>query len=98
MKSRGGLGREVRELPLSPLPLPRFYFFALLLLRTAPHYLNAWNRLNAGIKVTSAELARRWGHVIRPFNTVSCIVTQFARETFEICRFRGSCMREIDLI
>ena len=45
MKSRGGLGREVRELPLSPLPLPRFYFFALLLLRTAPHYLNAWNRL-----------------------------------------------------
>ena len=29
MKSRGGLGREVR-FPLSPLPLPRFYFFALL--------------------------------------------------------------------
>ena len=29
MKSRGGLGREVRE-PLSPLLLPRFYFFALL--------------------------------------------------------------------
>ena len=29
----------------APLPLPRFYFFALLLLRTAPHYLNAWNRL-----------------------------------------------------
>ena len=29
MKSRGGLGREVRE-PLShPLLLPRFYFFAL---------------------------------------------------------------------
>ena len=27
MKSRGGLGREV---PLSPLLLPRFYFFALL--------------------------------------------------------------------
>ena len=49
MKSRGGLGREVRELPLSPLPLPRFYFFALLLLRTAPHYLNAWNRLQSQI-------------------------------------------------
>ena len=35
MKSRGGLGREVRErcsqlFPPSPLPLPRFYFFALL--------------------------------------------------------------------
>ena len=29
MKSRGGLGSEVRE-PLSPLLLPRFYFFALL--------------------------------------------------------------------
>ena len=28
MKSRGGLGREVR-FPLSPLLLPRFYFFAL---------------------------------------------------------------------
>ena len=27
MKSRGGLGREV--FPLSPLLLPRFYFFAL---------------------------------------------------------------------
>ena len=29
MKSRGGLGREVRE-PLSPLLLPRFYFSGLL--------------------------------------------------------------------
>ena len=33
MKSRGGLGREA------------FYFFALLFTRTAPHHLNAWNRL-----------------------------------------------------
>ena len=31
-------------------------------------------------------------HVIRP------IVTQFARESFGICRFRGSCIREYDLI
>ena len=30
--------------------------------------------------------------------TVSCIVTQFARESFGICRFCGSCMREYDLI
>ena len=30
--------------------------------------------------------------------TVSYIVTQFARESFGICRFRGSCMREYDLI
>ena len=44
MKSRGGLGREVR-FPLSPLSLPRFYFSRCFLLRTAPHYLNAWNRL-----------------------------------------------------
>ena len=29
MKSRGGLGREVRE-PSLTSPLPRFYFFALL--------------------------------------------------------------------
>ena len=59
---------------------------------------------HVAIKVTSAELASPinraspWGHVIRSFNTVSCIVTQFERETFGICRFRGSCMREIDLI
>ena len=26
------------------------------------------------------------------------IVTQFARESFGICRFRGSCMREYDVI
>ena len=36
------------------------------------------------------------GHVNSPF-TVSCIVMQFARESFEICRFRGSCVREYDL-
>ena len=32
--------------PLSPLLLPHFYFWVLLLLCTAPHYLNAWNRLD----------------------------------------------------
>ena len=36
------------------------------------------------------------GHVIRPL-TVSCIVMQFARESFGICRFRGSHVREYDL-
>ena len=40
MKSRGGLGREVR----APPPLPRFYFFRAPFF-FAPHYLNAWNRL-----------------------------------------------------
>ena len=29
--------------------------------------------------------------------TVSCVATQFARETFGICRFRASCMIEYDL-
>ena len=37
--------RGAGERGLSPLPLPCFYFSALLLLRTAPHYLNACNRL-----------------------------------------------------
>ena len=36
MKSRGGLGREA------------FIFSRSFLLRTAPHYLNAWNRLCLG--------------------------------------------------
>ena len=43
MKGRGGLGRGAGT-PLSPSPLPRFYFFALPF-STAPYYLNAWNRL-----------------------------------------------------
>ena len=37
MKSRGGLGREVSSLA--------FTFSRSLLLCSAPHYLNAWNRL-----------------------------------------------------
>ena len=41
MKSRGGLGREVH---LSPSLA--FIFLRSFLLRTAPHYLNAWNRLS----------------------------------------------------
>ena len=39
-KSKGG--GEVSPSPLSPVPL---YFLSLSLLRTALHYLNAWNRL-----------------------------------------------------
>ena len=46
MKSRGGLGREVREPSLSHLsPSLAFIFSRSFLLRIAPHYLNAWNRL-----------------------------------------------------
>ena len=47
MKSRGGLGREVRERSLSHLsPSLAFLFSRSFLLGTAPHYLNAWNRLS----------------------------------------------------
>ena len=46
MKSKGGLGREVRERSLSHLsPSLAFIFSRSFLLRTAPYYLNAWNRL-----------------------------------------------------
>ena len=44
---------------------------------------------NTGIKVTSAELASPPGSVNQALN-VSCIVTQFALESFRIFRFRGS--------
>ena len=43
MKSRGGLGREGREPHLSSSLA--FIFSRSFLLRTASHYLNAWNRL-----------------------------------------------------
>ena len=47
MKSKGGLGREVRERSLSHLsPSLAFIFSRSFLLGTAPHYLNAWNRLS----------------------------------------------------
>ena len=51
MKSRGELGREVR-FPLSPpppSPCLAFTFSRPFLLRTAPHYLNAWNRLEVDL-------------------------------------------------
>ena len=49
MKSRGGLRREVREVKCGSLshlsPSLDFIFSRSFLLRTAPHYLNAWTRL-----------------------------------------------------
>ena len=45
---------------------------------------------NTGIKVTSAR-ASQPGSCDQAL-TVSCIVTQFGRESFGIGRFRGSCM------
>ena len=52
MKSRGGLGREVRErCSLSHLSSSlAFIFSRSFLLRTAPHYLNAWNRLKKQLR------------------------------------------------
>ena len=52
MKSRGGLGREVRERCSLPhlSPSLAFIFSRSFLLRTAPHYLNAWNRLMKFVK------------------------------------------------
>ena len=44
MKSRGGLGREVLS-HLPPPPSLAFIFSRSFFLHTAPHYLNAWNRL-----------------------------------------------------
>ena len=45
IKSRGGLGREVRVPSLTSPPPSLLFFSRSFLLRTAPHYLNAWNRL-----------------------------------------------------
>ena len=44
---------------------------------------------NTGIKVISAELASPPGSGNQALN-VSCILTQFARESFRFCCFRGS--------
>ena len=46
IKSRGGLGREVRVPSLTSPPPSLLFFSRSFLLRTAPHYLNAWNRLS----------------------------------------------------
>ena len=51
---------------------------------------------STGINVTSAR-ASQLGSCDQAL-TVSFAVTQFARERFGICYFRGSCMRGYDLI
>ena len=86
MKSRGGLGREVREpSSLSHLsPSLAFIFSLSFLLRTAPHYLNAWNRLvGTGQRVMEAfsccffflllrKVLFKKVEVISPFGTEGC--------------------------
>ena len=52
---------------------------------------------NAALKFTLAELASQPGSCNQAL-TVSCIVMQFESESFRICRFPGSCMRENVLI
>ena len=52
---------------------------------------------STGIKVTSAELSQSC-KAGQPSSCMSFIITQFAHESFRICHFCGSCMREYDLI
>ena len=62
----------------------------------APGWPGSWN---TGIKVTSAAELANPTNLASPDQvapTVSCIVTQFARESFGIWRFCAFCMREID--
>ena len=71
IKSRGGLGTEVRELTslsLSHLaPSLAFIFSRSFLLRTAPHYLNAWNRLNIVGRLYLAQLSLLFAVCNTPF-------------------------------
>ena len=53
MKSRGGLGREVRGSLSHLSPSLSFIFSRSFLLCSAPHHLNAWNRL--GTKASNAH-------------------------------------------
>ena len=90
MKSRGGLGREV---PLSPVLLPRFYFFALLFTSHRSPQL-----LISGLAATLPPLPRNDSHKnvaggTRPLalgrnlqNLVSLRV--FGMEIYYICTFR----------
>ena len=55
------------------------------------HACRAARRMNQTKKQGSGE-PTAYAHY-----TVSCIVSQFARESFGICSFRGSCMGEYDL-
>ena len=76
MKSRGGLGREVRE-PSLTSPTPSLLFFSRsFFLRTAPHYLNAWNRLghdSMSIQSSSVSVSRgrglRYEPAISPYSS-----------------------------
>ena len=49
MGSGAKKNRSAKKLKLSPVPL---YFSSLSLLRTALHYLNAWNRLSSVVLIT----------------------------------------------
>ena len=55
-----------------------------------------WSKLKKNC--VSSSLLNLTSKLFNQALTVSCIVTQFAREDFGICRLRGSCMRLYDLI
>ena len=51
-----------------------------------------WTKRETGQRVTHCSWALIAGSCDQSL-TVSCIVTQFARESFGICRFRGLCIQ-----
>ena len=55
-----------------------------------------WSKLKKNC--VSSSLLNLTSKLFNQALTVSCIVTQFAREGFGICRLRGLCMRLYDLI
>ena len=82
MKSRGGLGREVRE-PSPTSPPPSIFMFShSFLLCNAPHQLNAWNRLHSPM---------REKHSLG-FLSVSCAVSHLLVYKIKCCDCRGPFM------
>ena len=75
-KNKSEEGGEVR--PLSPAPL---YFSSLSLLRTALHYLNAWNRLKCRLR----SLGTTMRHSRVAWRSVHCVTTNNARLKISDC-------------
>ena len=74
MKSRGGLGREVREVrfPLSPLLLPRFYFFALPFTLHRSPLSERLEQARPNVSVISKKRKRKTRTVFSRFNSLFC--------------------------
>ena len=81
-KNKSVGGGEVPAPPLSPVPL---YFSSLFLLRTALHYLNAWNRLQFWWFVDCVESVGSFGRY--PATLLSTRKVTFRVEAWrEACR------------